>query len=390
MIKKRFRNFLGPWSFFQRRTPIFERFAAKAKNVAESSIQVSTVMVIVYLVSFTLMGSQHALALEGFNPKMVEKFLELQTAQVDPTFGLLPQTAQSVQQVIEAAAVFRTTAAFDIQRLPKSFPETSQEVFSPFFSGKDAENLLSFWAYFFRGSMITIGNSASLITRIGFYNPLVDGWVMTDWLRDIEVSKGPELLGIGVLPGEAIHGELPQEGHALPWMQIADQTIPGAIAAKTQQSLTAFKELYPPVSEQSVDPILPLSRNNVGQILVEGRIATIFANFLNADQLAVKEATTSLLEQIRDGEFVDLQNMLNDHPSQPLRLISNLPSMFRNQLELTGVITTSKGWALTFGVPFSGRWLLVAEYRQGNRGESFAIEGVAITDLKPQEQRGFR
>lgn len=58
------------------------------------------------------------------------------------------------------------------------------------------------WQQFFRGSVVAVGHVTADRPRVGFYNPLIDGWLVADLTR--AASGGMVLDALTPFPGAAI------------------------------------------------------------------------------------------------------------------------------------------------------------------------------------------
>lgn len=328
--------------------------------------------------------SQPALALEGFNPKLVEKFLEIQKSQSDPTFGLPPaQFQENFQTLVKQVFLFRMVTSVDPQQLPDTFPTALPGALDPLIRQRDSESQKLLWPYFFSGVLPAFGYLSGPITLVGFYNPIVDSWVLTDWAWTFE---GPQqLLGIRILPGEALRGEPPSEKNRIPWTQAKTKGMITVLQEYTTQSLESFRNRYPLNSAEHTGfgPTPP--PDSIGQVLVEGRLAVMLASLVPLMDSELQESTQTLLSVLRSGEYSQLYQLTNGTSSSPLRRIAGLPSIIRNYIEPTCLLATQTGFLMVLGLPYSGRWVLLAEFLSDQESQAPQLERLDVFDLVPQE-----
>ena len=99
--------------------------------------------------------------------------------------------------VVEAAMNLRIWMAGRPEELMQALSAPERAVFAGLI-GDD----VGLWRGFFRGSIATLGHAMAERPRAGYYNPLVDGWVVVDFERS--ASGGLALAAVRAFPGTAL------------------------------------------------------------------------------------------------------------------------------------------------------------------------------------------
>ncbi|MCH8188823.1 MAG: hypothetical protein IIB66_09010 [Proteobacteria bacterium] len=139
----------------------------------------------------------------GFDADSIADFVKRDSASGTDSFGFTADQYARRNFLYRVANQFRVAGAIDPQRLAESFAPDTPELLAGLLDSKASRRAPGIWRYFFRQSLIYAGRVDAPVSRIGFYNPIVDGWVMTDWLWSEDSIR---LVSVHVLAGETLLG----------------------------------------------------------------------------------------------------------------------------------------------------------------------------------------
>ena len=139
-----------------------------------------------------------------FDAKSVNKFIQQQKSAVTGPYRLNPGELRKRDFLYGFVNMFRVMAATNPQRLRQQYAPKQKAVLAEMLETRAYRDAPGIWPYFFRSSLIYVGLLKSPVVRVGFYNPIVDGWVITDWAwrgRKIKLAM------VRVMAGEEVRGE---------------------------------------------------------------------------------------------------------------------------------------------------------------------------------------
>ncbi len=314
-----------------------------------------------------------------FDQATVAAFMSSQAAPVDEMPKLSEDEQARLLRLTEVGAKFRETAAFDLPKLNSRFRFDGSQILETLFGPSPETENASLWPYFFRHSLIYLGHVRAPISRIGFYNPLVDGWVITDWRHDKSDLK---LIGIRVLPGEAIRGEDITGNAPIQWItQLTDRSIVLALQDALGRTATAFEQAYPLLSSGPPPAITAPINRHID--MVRDRLGSAVARLdaLRANS-GLKEAVDKLLAAVKSGDGPAIGDLFDDQPEVSPYQFAGLPLSFRNRLQPTGYFEIENGSLITLGAPLAGNLVMVVEYERKNKGGNPILANLGIFDLE--------
>ncbi|MGD9852901.1 MAG: hypothetical protein AB7T38_16750 [Nitrospirales bacterium] len=217
------------------------------------------------------------------------------------------------------------------------------------------------------------------IIRVGFYNPMVDGWVVTEWGKG---QGGQQLMGLKIIPGEVMRGQALSLDNLQWWTQKLSGGFIDVLQKTTARSLKAFQERNLTTSPGLLDSEPPPLQGSIEQVFIESRIATVLLSLLPLRNPDLKELVYGLRVALASGQLEQLQNLAPAMDSTILRRIVGLPSSVRANFEPTSVMASRQGYLLTLGLSNSARWLMIAEVTPRADQEEIVFNHLTIVDLK--------
>ncbi len=336
------------------------------------------------LVSLTATPSAGAeMKIASLNPRTVSGFID-DFAKRNPddtslVFGLSPEQRRAIAEVASAAAGFRAAMAAKGREPVDSISGKNIELFNRSLELNRNGPPPALWRSFFQGTVLAIGHALAPVKRTGFYNPLVDGWIIADWSA---AEKGLTLVGVRAVPGDVLRGQ-PADDTQLPqWTRMAGKSAVTALAETTKEAMRGFEKRYPLASAQApLDRAADRTRSD--RLAVESRLGVMLRSLAVLGQPDFASATRSLLESVDSGDPRQLRSLIaGEGPtSAAVHRVSGLLTPIRSQIRPTGVVRRSDGVTVLFGVPTNGRWLLTARYRPGGEDRALELQSIAFIDL---------
>lgn len=272
------------------------------------------------------------------------------------TAGQAPNGSRlRLNAVVEAAMNLRTWMAGRPEALLQALSAPERAVLAGLI-GDD----VGLWRGFFRGSIATLGHAMAERPRAGYYNPLVDGWVVVDFERS--PGGGLRPVAVTAFPGAAL-APVPADGRGVrpPWLLRRDLAMPSSLALASAANVAAFERAWPPLDEAAGGQALPAD----GRATVAERLAltdVAVRSFL--DDPAYAAIGRQILAYIAKGDGDGLARM-TDRPAaehaMPLQRIGTLSTPARRTFELRGIYRHAGGMMMAFGSPYSGNWLIFAD-----------------------------
>ncbi len=239
----------------------------------------------------------------GFDDKSISQFVRQHSAgNVNP---LRLDKAQLAKRdfLYGFGNWFRLIAATDSTRLRRTFAPRDKATLAQLLDTKANRDAPGIWRYFFRSSLIYVGLLESPVVRIGFYNPIVDGWVMTNWSwRGREIK----LADVQVVSGEAMRGDKVTDATHVAWVARKQGSLTGNIRDTTGIAGFAFARAHlmlgiqPPRFRRS--PKTDHSRAVVESRLV-GMLANLNQHYRSAPMTAASE---NLVKAVATGDTAAL------------------------------------------------------------------------------------
>jgi hypothetical protein len=314
---------------------------------------------------------------ERFNADSIDAFIDLQQSQSSTWSRLSDEEKLQITRLAQSGEALRRLIVIDVPALrallePAHAPRVAELLGRP----DDAETV-RLWQRFYEGSVLHIGNGLSDTPRIGYYNPIVDAWMMTDWRRE---AGSFALVKTWITTGERVRAQ-PQPAGSVPGWTAKGGSLATALAENYRASVGAFERSYPAFSW-----LAPADGSNQRDAAIAGdRLGLVnwTVASLSSDK-SYEPALERLRQTIASGDAVALKSLVHSDASMPVEWIAGLSSAMRSNFRPTAVFERADGLTVTFGVPFSGRWVLVADYV--GRGVSPELESLIFFDLSSVER----
>lgn len=289
---------------------------------------------------------------------------------------------EHVRRLVVAGQSLRDNLASDIGALRAALDPEEQAVLDRVVASDDASTEADMWRYFFQGSLIYLGHGLAETSRLGYYNPIADAWV----LADVAASEagGMRLVEMAAVTGDWIRGEAGEPSAAPVYVRDPDQVMANALAENHARTVAAFLTRYPLLAE--TEPPAPAG-NAAEFALTRARLLLIGTTIGSLRVPAYRAVIDALRQRIVEGDARALRASMSAEPPVPLQRITGLPTPARELLRPTGYFRRDQGMTIAFGVPFTGRWVVLADFEEPVGDAAPALENLLLLDLVAAEGR---
>ncbi len=188
---------------------------------------------------------------DGFNEETIREFVDKNPYEGELRFGLSAEDREQIIRLGLTAVEFRKAVAGSGITEGNVLTQSARDLITAALDLGQGGPPPALWRSFFQGSIVALGNALAPVKRIGFYNPQVDGWLMTDWS---ETDGDLALAAVHSVTGALLRGE-PEPGLQLPaWTRMSDKSIIGALAQVHGKTVAAFRSRHPVTSRQAPPP----------------------------------------------------------------------------------------------------------------------------------------
>lgn len=322
-------------------------------------------------------GAHAAAPIDRFNADTVDAFIEIEQSDASTWSRLTDEEKLQVTRLAQTGEALRRLIVVDVPGLKALLEPAHAPRLVELLGRPDDAPTVRLWQRFYEGSVLHIGNGLSEKPRIGYYNPIVDGWVMTDWRREGDTFA---LTKAWVASGERVRAQAQPAAATLGWTAKGG-SLASALAENYRASITAFERAHPAFSWLAPAD----AANQQDSALVADRLGLVNWTLASLTADAGYEPALSRLRQtIASGDSAALRSLVHTDKAMPVEWISGLSSAMRSNFRPTAVFERSDGLTVTLGVPFSGRWVLVADYV--GRGPSPELDSLVFFDLSSVER----
>ncbi len=316
----------------------------------------------------------------GFNEASIQEFILENPDEDESKLALAAEDRQRIVQLALTAVAFRQAMAETGPSEAGAVRENDLALFATALELAPEGPLAALWRSFFQGTIVSMGHGLAPVKRVGFYNPLVDGWLMTDWS---ETDEGLTLTEVHSVTGGVLRGE-PVTGLDLPaWTRMDDKSVLGAVALAHDQAAQAFWSIHP-LTAQRPAPV-PTFDTHAQRQIIESRLGAVRRSLNALGRPAFESATREFLDSLYSGDPMRLANLVEGGSTASVHWVNGLLTPLRLQFRPTGVFHHPGGVTVAYGVPDNGRWLLFARYRP-EEADALVLNSVDFIDLVTAEK----
>jgi hypothetical protein len=319
------------------------------------------------------------------------------TGSVPPLDSTAPTPAPASAVASEAAQSELVHRLGELQRVGGEDPTRLVSVFAgsgPIVSPVEALLTLPglkavpfVWRRFFRSSMIVLGRPAGVHVRAGFYNALMDLWVLTEWEAVPTAARSDGFVRLArawAASGEAIRDSQAVVEPVPKWTADATAVPPRALIRAVHASLRAFDYLdaagIPPGWDAA------FSWEAEYRTGLATRLLDAAGSLLYADSEPLRTPINQLLAAIRTARAFEFAQAFPRLGGFDAQVLDQLPASWRERFEVTAIAPTDAGPVVTFGIPGAGRWVLMSQL--GIEQGSPVVRQLILLDLglpEPEE-----
>ena len=317
----------------------------------------------------------------GFNDETVQEFIRQNPEEGELRFTLSPEDRQQIVTLGLAAAAFRDVIVKNGFAGGDALTDKDTAVLSKALDLGPAGPPPALWRSFFEGSVLALGDALAPVKRVGFYNPVVDGWVMTDWaMKDDQLS----LTVAHAVTGAVLRGEPEGEGQMPEWTRVTDVSVVGALAQSHKKAVETFRSIHPVASRQP--PPAPQFDVHAQRRTIEVRLGALRRSLNVLGRPALMAATRQFLDALYSGSPMRLAGLIKGGSTASVHWVNGLLTPLRDRFQPTGVMRQADALTVMFGVPENGRWVLMARYGGAADGGAPELDSVSFIDLVTAEK----
>lgn len=291
-------------------------------------------------------------------------------AQSLDTESIPEQADTRLIPLVKAGVGLRDTGRNDILQVNQQFA-AGAVVFPERLPSLSPEASKLLWSLFFRKTQVVFGADTSPTPIVGYYNPLVDCWLLTKWKL---IGEAETLVEVRLVNGSRLGTGT---GAAPRWAQHLDKDDPvPAIQMSATSAIAEFLHRFPANSTRSLE--LPASSDIDSFVL---RVSAIFESlsWLKHDPKA-SSAVSETLQAIAEGDTIRLLRQFEAPTRADVADLVKIPEVYRSNLEISLVQPAEGGALIWASRPEDGRWLFVAGYALEGDGH-FKLTRLTYIDL---------
>jgi hypothetical protein len=322
---------------------------------------------------------------QGINADSVARFMQMHPeAAPSPVSKLSAEDQAQLGRLTQAAEGLRFLAVTDLKQLRADLDPGGRAEVARVFGAADDTTRAHLWQFFLEGSLVYIGDGLASLPRVGFYNPQVDGWLVTDWRSERAGSGATRmaLVAMRAVTGDTMRG-VRRTRAALPyWVTLKGASVEQALATSHRIGVMAFEARFPVLGRTTPAPLPDEPRTLVLRIEMD---AVSLAGL--DDTPGYRDAVASLRQTLATGDAAAMRTLVSGAALVPAERIAAISSYIRQTMRPAGVYRHNGDITVILGAPFSGRFLVVADYGPGAAGAAPPLKSLAFLDLASVEPR---
>jgi hypothetical protein len=240
------------------------------------------------------------------------------------------------------------------------------------------------WAFFFAGSFVLVGDAMASAPVIAFYNPWLDGALITRW---VDGERGPQMADAALWIASSFpardDGIVPRYAR---WIHDASSTpFPDALSARYRQFLDAFARTYPPQGTGG-GARLRTPDQIVARDFIELQALGVMQRIVGIHQLdaGLGMSVVHLVSALRSSDRAALLDLLGDEQVDLADMLLGLPVELRTRLVGIYALTSQRTALVAFGIPELPRFFILGRFTAESGRPPVS---VSVHDLDDEEAR---
>jgi hypothetical protein len=281
-----------------------------------------------------------------------------------------------LMSLINWAGSFRQDAAGDIAKALTLYETGASLSFVT--EGARFKEKPEIWAYFFAGSVVAMGHTRSSAPVAAYYNPFLDGVLLTQW--EWKEDGSMKMTGADLQLGGAYGGTGEQK--VARWLT-AGKAFPTALGEQYRGFVKAFEAKYPPLSDAKV-AIAPGAGLAAAQDLIERQAEEGLSNTMEVQVAGAPRYNVLLVNMLKalaasDRKAID-RMLPKKHPMSSKQLLA-LPEKLRKDLApVYALFGKEKTWVFVVW-PMTPRFYALAQYANGPQGAA-SLDYFLVYDME--------
>ncbi|MFN4089088.1 MAG: hypothetical protein ACK4QW_08610 [Alphaproteobacteria bacterium] len=297
--------------------------------------------------------------IRGFNPDTVRDAIG--RIAPSPTAELSAVARARVARLDRTAQALRLNLANDPVALLAALDDDERRIAVDALASGTVDG----WRYFFAGAVVLVGGIESQTVRVGYYNALVDGFILAD-LQDTGGSF--RLAAMQARSGDTLRGEPGPAGANPAWMRTEGIPAPVAMVEAAAAASRGFALANPPLAT-ALPTLVSGSEQVVGERATTSvaMIATVVASPAWSGALAPIDP-----------------RLLPGLGTERHAAVAALPEAARQDLRLAGLLRRAGGSTAAFHSPATPRLILFVDVAEPADAPP-ALGSAALVDILAAE-----
>jgi hypothetical protein len=225
-----------------------------------------------------------------------------------------------IRKLAEAGAALRTVAIEDISKTASVLGPGSRAVMERFLPPASTPAIRRVWHYFFESADVHIGAGFSERPLLGFYNPLVDAWVIARFRWNGDALAPADMVA---LPGAIVR----EKAGA-----VTATAYPSRVLSNCAYSSAAFAQLFPP-SAPAGDALFAAASVDAQATVLVRTINAHEHGWVGADRGPVARLVQSYIAAAIKGDGAALRALFAANTTTAPDAIVNAPAAARQALQ---------------------------------------------------------
>jgi hypothetical protein len=224
------------------------------------------------------------------------------------------------------------------------------------------------WGAFISGAVTLIGAGLSDAPVIGYYNPMLDGWVVAKLKRN---KASADLTDMAVITGDKLRS-------------IAGVGLPHSTKYKSplftayQTSATAFEKLYPPNSATAPHVNIANSANEYNTVMTRIiQMVTIVETETKRPELAKK--LSEFESAVAKGNALEVRALFAARTTTPPEWLAAISAPVRQDLKPAAIYKTQDGMQIAYVSPEASRVVVLLNIDNA-MGSEPKLSDIIISD----------
>ena len=218
------------------------------------------------------------------------------------------------------------------------------------------------WSLFFRSAIVYPAAINQDEPIVGFYNPLVDSWIVSQWKRDPKTATFYALSDrVAILPNELLTAKKSKVKGIPSWVEgLRKDTIINVLPQSSKAAGNTFVRAFPLETRTPIQ--LPAARSGSEDVhIVEQRLFWSFQNVarVRSDRV-LADFSDTIKKSIVTGDILSAKKLFRGATKMPIEEVMKMPREVRSRIEVAFSLYSDDGVIFIFSSPYDSSWYFPA------------------------------